>query len=142
MFLLFVTNQRVGARLIRWVTGGKCSHVAVYLDELDLVVHSTMTAGGINLDWYEKFLEHNTVIASVRVASTPELLRKLREATGTGYDYILLLTMGLRKLGLPIPQVDNPYRDLCTEVVTEYVLDEPGSKYTPDELLAHLQSPE
>jgi hypothetical protein len=136
--ILFSTNQKWGSRFIRWVTRGTCSHVAILLPSA-IVVHSTMVGGGSHLDWYEHFREANTVVDCLPWTITEELFTRLRTGEGTGYDWILMFTMGLRRLGFPIKTIDNPYRDLCTEEVSQYVLNDKTTKYTPQELLDYMK---
>lgn len=139
MEILFTTNDKLGSRLIRWATRGTCSHVAILLDS-GVVIHSTAGAGGVHLNWLETFLRQNRVVDHVRIVDSPGLLARLRAIEGRGYDWTLLLTMGLRRLGLPLKEKDNPRLDLCTEVVTEAVLgNEPDINLTPQELLDFLK---
>jgi len=138
MEILFTTNDRLLSRIIRKITNGPCSHVAVLIDP-NIVVHSTATHNGIAPTFLETFMRNNEIISRIPVPESRELLQRLRDAEGNGYDFLLLLTMGLRKLGLPVPEVNNPYLDLCTEVVTQYVLGT-DKKYTPEQLRQILLS--
>lgn len=133
MEILFTTNEQVGSKIIRWVTRGVCSHVAILLDS-GVVIHSTAGAGGVHLNWLETFMQQNRVVDHVQLADSPELIARLRAVEGKGYDWGLLLSMGLRRLGIPVPEVDNPRLDLCTEVVTEYVFGKTDMNLSPEEL--------
>lgn len=136
MRVLFTTNCSLGSRLIRWVTGETVSHVAISWS--DITYHSSMLGGGVNLVWTDTFLEHNTVVAEVPWTPDGSLRTRLRTVANEGYDWVLLVTLGLRRLGLPVPLADNPYRDICTELVTEHLLGIPD-KLTPGQLLARLK---
>lgn len=131
MNILFTTNNKIGSRLIRWVTGENVSHVAIQIDEV--IYHSTMAGAGMSLAWHDTFTEKNTVVDRVSLPHCEKLLGRLRTISGEGYDWLLLFTLGLRRLGLLVPLIDNPYRDICTEVITEQVLGI-KDKLTPGEL--------
>lgn len=104
-----------------------------------MVVHSTFQGGGVHLNWLSTFLQHNRVVDYAHIVDSPQLLARLHAIEGRGYDWGLLLTMGLRRLGFPIKEYDNPRLDLCTEVVAECVLGKDNYNPTPEELRQELK---
>lgn len=137
MKILFTTNRQWGSRFIRWCTGEKVSHVAILLD-VPVVVHSTPVGSGTNILWYKDFLQHNTIIAEVSITNDDTLFSRLAAIEPEGYDWILLFTMAISRIWKRIPVVDNPYRNICTEVITEQIL-HITDKLTPGQLLTRLK---
>ena len=138
MKILFTTNKTWAARIIRYATSSPISHVALLLDE-PIVAHSTMVGFGANLMWYGEFLEHNQIVESLPLLGDHgQLIKRLAISSTKGYDYVLLFSMWLQQVGILRKPIDNPYRDICTEVISQYLLND-NNKYTPGQLLAKLR---
>jgi hypothetical protein len=143
--------------LIRKVTGSKCSHAWLLIDDPFFGVPVVLQASleGFTLDTYSRFCASNEVVAIVQPAiPLDQPLRDAWQALGTPYDYLGLLGMSWVMLGRAFHRVwKNPLSSademFCSEAVVEQILipaKYPGvetlglpQNVSPAQLLAFLQ---
>ncbi len=152
MYLLFTTSDKLLAKVIRWATGEKCSHVAILVRDIyfgDYVIHSNWK--GVTIEPFSSFLKENRIIHQLRIPNTwdnAEKIANLREGKyGSCYDFGALLFFGIvlfcrRLLGLRKWPKQNLWQStgmyLCTELVTEFIDKKEDSLITPEQLYSKL----
>lgn len=134
MMFLFTTSNKIGARLIRWATGEKCSHFATAFDcenpdGKGIIFHSTLTQG-VHLEWFGEWIKHNKIVFALKCSQSDLLSEEkvyqalLNGYYGKKYDWLGFVKFSFyavrRKLsGRAIPQnIGDGSRNnyLCTEI--------------------------
>lgn len=144
MQILFVRSNKLGSRLIRYVTGEACSHVALRLDS-HLVIHAKFS--GVDVDLWETFKRDYEVVHTLEPTgqvNTEQIIAKLAlNYEGSHYDYLGFFYLGLyllaKRLGISsIFGQNNKWAKgpnyMCTELVGELVDGEKNSLLTPEQL--------
>lgn len=141
--ILFTKSATVGSAVIRAVTGEPVSHCAVYVPELDAVWHSTVPVS--KKQSYECFLKTNIVVYSVETEVTQNQVLLMDGLMGKSYDYIKIVYLGikilLKKINISIHKADLTYLSglyLCTEFVSDVVLNDENTNLTPYKLYLTL----
>lgn len=115
------------------------SHVALLLST-GVVIHST--GKGVEFWSEEEFRSHNQIVAEAEYLGfqiePSDLVVSLMLSERKRYDLLLLFCMGLRRLGIPIPEFEQPNALICTELISEYILGDSETNYTPGALLTKL----
>jgi len=142
MEILFVKSNKLGSRLIRYVTGEACSHVAIRLNE-HLVLHAKFS--GVDADLWESFKQDYEIVyrlEPVEQVDTEKIIEKLAlNYEGSHYDYAGFLYLGFyliaKRLGFSIGTKNAWAKGpnyMCTELVGELVEGEKNSLLTPEQL--------
>ena len=153
MYVVFTASNKIGSRIIRFVTGESVSHVAVLMPD-DSVAHMAFT--GLTQQSIVEFLAHNQAIARVAVDIDPSIavarLLAFRQQHSHLYDYSALLYLGImllyhRLTGVPHhPIYRNRWQkksmDTCTEFACWMLGREVNSVITPGQLLKELRENE
>lgn len=104
-----------------------------------IVIHSN--GKGVHLEGSKYFREHNQVVYEAQymgfLGEPQGLIDRLLAAEGSPYDFLLLLSMGLQKAGLPVPNWNRPNAFICTEVIAKYVFGS-NDKLTPGQVIARV----
>lgn len=140
MKILGTRSSKIGSKFIQWATGEDISHVALELSN-GFIIHSN--GHGVNITWGKHFREANEVVYEAQymgfMGEPQSLVEKLMEAEGRPYDFLLLLSMGLQKLYLPVPNWNRPNSFICTELIAKYIFSS-NDKLTPGEVIARVTS--
>jgi hypothetical protein len=133
--ILATKSSKLGSRFICWATGEEVSHVALEMSS-GFIIHST--GKGVHITWAPNFRRDHEVVYEATymglMGEPRELIRNLMEAEGRPYDYMLLLSMGLQKLGLPVPNWNSPNALICTELICRYIFAS-NDKLTPGQII-------
>lgn len=136
--LYFTKSNKIGSKIIRWVTGEPCSHVAIQINDY-FVAH--MTLGGFRIEHIEQFSEHLTIVSRIALDYPHEILmQQLGAYRSPGYDFKAILWLGcallMRRLtGYRFNIKRNPWQDPhrfdCTEFATWLLDKRSDSVITP-----------
>lgn len=153
MYVVFTASNKIGSKIIRFVTGESVSHVAVLMPDSS-VAHMAFT--GLKQQSITAFLKDNKIVARVAVETDPSIavarLLAFREQHSRLYDYSALLYLGImllyhRLTGVPHhPIYRNRWQkkrlDMCTEFACWMLDREVNSVITPGKLLKELRESE
>jgi hypothetical protein len=125
--LVFLTTTCWSSRFIRWITGGRFSHVAVYVSS-ELILESDWN--GVQLSKFGKYKDkgvtYEVLPLPLRV-DRKKFLKSLLRKIGDGYDYSLFIGNGLYRLfeflKPYIGYTDSEHRYICIEYVIESLKD-------------------
>jgi len=138
--ILFSAGNSVISKLIMSITREDVCHVAILVGG-DTVIHSTLL--GVQIDKLSDFLSSREVKYEREAEIDPRrLLVLLRD--NRGYDYVALLTGGIRLLlkklfNLDIIRVHNVSGAyMCTELINMYLFQEEYPDMTPRQLLRFM----
>lgn len=143
MQILFVRSNKIGSRLIRWMTGEPCSHVAMRIGD-NLVIHSKFS--GVDIDLWSTFIKEYKLVHVLEplesAVSEQEVIERLSlDLEGAQYDYMGILYFGIhllfKKMGISIGKKNawaKTSNYMCTELVGELVDEKDNSLLTPEEL--------
>jgi len=133
--ILATRSSKIGSRFIQWVTEEEVSHVALELSN-GFVIHST--SKGVNITWGPHFKRDHEVVYEAQymgfLGEPTELVRNLMEAEGRPYDFLLLISMGLQRLHIPVPNWNRPSAFICTELIAKYIFGS-NDKLTPGQVI-------
>lgn len=135
MQILFTTSNYPTSYLIRKITGDDCSHVALFFEEDQCVVHCNFL--GMQRESKESFIKHNQIIHTIHTTYNKTSIEVYEQYKGVKYDYAALLYLGLRYLCRLLPKANlwqSSNLFLCTEFVTEVLEKTPDSLVTPHQL--------
>ena len=138
MFYLYSTNDKPGAKLIRWGGRDKCSHFAKYYPDRGAVVESRIDTG-VRVITFMEWKRQNRIIFCQHIdlnVSDDKLYEMDRAIIGKRYDKKAILWLSFkticRKLFAWSPFVENKWGDkdhyFCLEVVNTHrkILDDNG----------------
>lgn len=141
MNILFTRRNKIGSRIIRWVTGEEVSHVAI--DFGDFVAGMGFT--GLTIEPTKYFYSIHEVVATREFdGNLQDVIATLDNHYPKGYDYPALIWLGLallcqRFFGFPKTITRNPWQkkhlDFCTEFASRILGRNDGPIMTPGRLL-------
>ena len=139
MNILFTTSKYPTSKLIKKITGEKCSHVAI--EKNGIVLHSDFT--GLRLEPLRIFKERNEIIYSIKSPKPVRFSKVIDKYWGIKYDFKALLYLGIRYL---LPKNWTSKRNiwqttgmfLCTEFITDIIDQKEDSLITPEQLYNRL----
>lgn len=144
MIYLYSTNDRPGAKIIRWGGDDKCSHFAKYYPHNKMVVESRLDTGVREIPISE-WKEENRIVYAQNVAlpvADEVLYHEDKQIIGKEYDKKAVLfhafTTILKKMFRWVPFVENKWGDkdhyYCLEIVMthEHELEESGMEMDYD----------
>jgi hypothetical protein len=131
MYYLYSTNDKPGAKLIRWGGRDKCSHFAKYYPEKGVVVESRIDTG-VRVITLKEWLKENRIVFCQKLhlkwTKEADLYELDRRIIGKKYDKKAILWLSfktiLRKLFAWSPFVENKWGDkdhyFCLEIVNTH----------------------
>lgn len=124
----FSTGSSIVARLIRWFTQSKISHV--YVRYYDCSLGTWMVIGakflGVEVESFSKFKEKSKIIFEFKCLKSLDVaLKTMSSRIGQPYDFPALLGMSWVVLMWKWMKVRivNPFSDSRTFICTEFVMD-------------------
>ncbi len=124
MRILFCRHHSMSSDLLEWATEEPCSHVAIDLEFIPIVMHSTLRK--VHLSWapnfYMKWQIVDYVLQKHNELDIYKALRKYEEASYDIRAYLYFAwRVALKKFfGIPLPLTNkwaSPKDFLCTELV-------------------------
>jgi len=119
-----MTSRSWLSAVIRWVTGGNASHVAIGLDLNGVPVFLHADMGGVHLSLRSKVMQGHSLVAEYRCMTIPDghVVGAVAHL-GERYDYVGLfgyaLVLAARHIG---KRVKNPFASPRAMVCSEFVL--------------------
>lgn len=155
MRILWTAGSKPIPRLIRWVSGKDCSHVAIVFNGC-LVFHSTL-ADGVHVQWISSFLKQEKLVHEREIEMSVEYelsiyKQIISENVDREYDKLILWKKLwfylLKRLGFNVDEskceLGDKKKDVCTEVAKRVLKDlgysVPNHIIEPHDLWDYIES--
>lgn len=140
MQILYTTSKYPTSWLIRKVTKEDCSHVAMYFEDTQEVVHCNFL--GVRKEGLEDFIKQNTILHTTPIEGQLKANDLYEQYKHVKYDFAAFFYIGVRYLLPSAPKV-NLWQStglfLCTEFVTKIHFGSPDSLITPHQLFNKIK---